>query len=95
MASAGTKAWRIAVLDSGSFEDVLVGTNTGGWMFDDMEHRYTICLLSILKTDTASTATSVRGRSLRFRNIRPEWTYHRRYFRQRASARGQLRRLSQ
>lgn len=46
MASSGMKTWRERVLGTGEFLEVTVGTNTGGWMFDDAEYRYTICLVS-------------------------------------------------
>jgi len=53
--------WRKSILESGDFMEVTVGTNTGGWLFDDAEHRYTICLVSIRKTGKPDDVIGTRG----------------------------------
>jgi hypothetical protein len=47
LSAAGSTLWREAVLDGGSFADVTMLLNSGGWVFDDAEHRYTIGLVTL------------------------------------------------
>lgn len=62
LSSAGTSAWRMAVLADGCYSDVTMTTNTGGWVFDDAEPRYTIGLVSIRRTsDPTSRHITLRG----------------------------------
>lgn len=49
LSAAGSAEWRHELLRSASFEDTTLLVNTGGWVFDDAEHRYTIALLSIAR----------------------------------------------
>ena len=49
LSAAGSSQWRESILDSGAFADVTLMTNTGGWVFDDAEFRYTMALVSIRK----------------------------------------------
>jgi hypothetical protein len=49
LSGAGSRMWRETVLEGGAFEDVTMLLNTGGWAFDDAEHRYTIGLVTIRK----------------------------------------------
>jgi hypothetical protein len=49
MSSAGMTEWRNTIFDDGHFHDVTMTTNTGGWVFDDAEHRYTIGFICIRK----------------------------------------------
>ncbi len=61
LGAAGMADWRTRVLQSGDFMEVTTGTNTGGWLFDGMEHRYTIGLVSIRKTDEPDDEVDIRG----------------------------------
>lgn len=61
LAAAGMEAWRRHLLTNGDFIEVTVGTNTGGWLFDDAEHRYSIGLVSIRKTNEPDDVVDVRG----------------------------------
>ena len=49
LAAAGTVEWRKSVLASGTFEDVCFLTNTNGWVFADIDQRYTVTLTVALK----------------------------------------------
>ena len=42
LTGSGLKEWRKKILDVGDFNDVTVVTNTRGWVFDEVEHRYSI-----------------------------------------------------
>ena len=59
LSAAGSSAWREHILDQGSFCDVTLTTNTGGWVFDDAEHRYTIGFVSL--SGEHSTVVRLRG----------------------------------
>jgi hypothetical protein len=61
LAAAGCAPWREEVLDGGAFDDVTVLLNTGGWVFDDAEFRYTIALLSLRKGARHSGSLRMRG----------------------------------
>lgn len=61
IAGAGMAAWRKAALSGGNFTDVTIGINSAGWMFDDAEHRYTICLITLVKTGVVSQSVTLRG----------------------------------
>lgn len=49
LSASGSAQWREAILDGGAFGDVTMLLNTGGWVFDDAEHRYTMALVSVRK----------------------------------------------
>lgn len=49
LAAPGMSTWRRAILENGSFEDVALLTNRGEWVFDDVEVRYTIGLVTVHK----------------------------------------------
>src|SRR5690606_29619539 len=49
VAAAGTAAWREAVLDQGTFEDVCLLTNTNGWVFPEIHQQYTVALTTFAK----------------------------------------------
>ena len=54
--SKGSEQWRKTVLNEGTFSDVTVLLNNGGWVFDDVDGRYTVGLCSLRKgTDHAGT----------------------------------------
>jgi len=61
LSAAGSAPWREAVLDGGAFDDVTMLLNTGGWVFDDAEHRYTIALVTIRKGSERSGMINLRG----------------------------------
>jgi len=45
----GSTLFRTEVFSGGSLDDLTVLLNTGGWVFDDAEPRYTIALTSVVK----------------------------------------------
>ena len=45
----GLREYREEVLVHGQVEDLTALLNSGGWVFEDAEHRYTICLVAIKK----------------------------------------------
>lgn len=49
LSASGSAQWREQILSGGAFFDVTMLTNTGGWVFDDAEHRYTVALVSVRK----------------------------------------------
>ena len=52
----GSEQWRKTVLNEGTFSDVTVLLNTGGWVFDDVHQQYSVGLCSLRKgTDHAGT----------------------------------------
>lgn len=59
--ASGSAPWRIEILDHGSFSDVTMMTNTGGWVFDDAEFRYTIGLVSIRRGEDHVGRLTMRG----------------------------------
>ena len=61
LAAPGYQKWRKTVLTRGAFGDTTVLLNTGGWVFDDAEHRYTIALSSIRKGPTFAGRVAMRG----------------------------------
>lgn len=71
--ASGTAAWRKTVLDEGTFRDVTMLTNRGGWVFEDVHQQYTVGLITAVRLDPseakeitlrgpfASLAAYVRG----------------------------------
>ncbi len=51
--SAGSAAWREKVLKEGIFHSALFLTNSGKWIFDEVDGRYSVALVSIEKTQPA------------------------------------------
>jgi len=51
--SAGSAAWREMVLREGIFRFVVFNINSGKWIFEDVDGRYSIALVSIEKTQPA------------------------------------------
>lgn len=47
LSGSGLAAWRKEVLDEGAFADVCFLTNTGGWIFEGVDGRYTVGLTVI------------------------------------------------
>lgn len=70
--ASGMKDWRQAMLTQATFTDVTTLTNKGGWVFDDVEPRYTIGLVA-LRADRAPEA----GRRLPLRGPFPNLTAYR------------------
>lgn len=60
LSAAGSASWRLAVLDGGSFEDVLMLVNSGRWVFDDVHPQYTVGLVTTTKLGT-SGQVALRG----------------------------------
>ncbi len=52
----GLKEYRETVLSEGQVEDITTLLNSGGWVFEDAEHRYTICLTAIRKKEPGKFA---------------------------------------
>ena len=61
LSSSGMATWREMILDHGDFIDVTTTTNTGGWVFDDAEPRYTIAFVSIRRATSGDGVVSLRG----------------------------------
>ncbi len=61
LSAAGSAPWRLAVLHEGAFDDVTMTLNTGGWVFDDAEPRYTIGFTSLRKGSEHSGTVRLRG----------------------------------
>ena len=49
------------IIDEGTFSDVAVLLNSGGWVFDDVHFQYTVGLCSLLKGIEHSEAVRFRG----------------------------------
>ena len=49
LSAKGTKDFRLEIMRSGQFTDIVYMLNRAGWVFDDAEHRYTIVLVSIIR----------------------------------------------
>jgi hypothetical protein len=51
----GSAGWRSAVYDRGRFEDATTLLNTGRWVFEEVDGRYTISLVTVEKAETDRT----------------------------------------
>lgn len=60
LSAKGSTEWRKAVFAEGGFGDVTTLLNTGGWVFDDAEPRYTIALV-VLRRGGGVQRIPVRG----------------------------------
>jgi hypothetical protein len=60
ISEAGGEAWRERVFDTAEFEDVTLLINTGRWAFD-MEPRYSIALITLLRTGAPATEVALAG----------------------------------
>jgi hypothetical protein len=47
LTGAGTEMWRREVLEHGSFSDVVVTINTGNWVFENVDGRYSAALVAV------------------------------------------------
>src|SRR5213078_1119334 len=61
LSGSGTAQWRQRLLSDGRVEDATLLLNSGGWVFDDAEPRYTIALLSIRKGGDGERLVRLRG----------------------------------
>jgi hypothetical protein len=61
LAAAGSSEWRLRLLGEGEFEDLVMLLNSGGWVFDEAEHRYTIGLCTIRKGRDEVPTVTLRG----------------------------------
>ena len=57
----GSEQWRKEVLGEGTFSDVTVLLNTGGWVFDDVDGRYTVGLCSLRRGSEHAGAVTLSG----------------------------------
>lgn len=57
LATKGGTEWRKTMLAEGTFCDVTMLLNHGGWVFDDVEHRYTFALCSLRKGRDAAVVS--------------------------------------
>ncbi len=53
-ATKGTASFRKTIFDKGTVRDLTFLLNSGGWVFDDAEHRYTMALVAVQKTRSQS-----------------------------------------
>jgi hypothetical protein len=51
MSSSSLRVWRAEILENGAFDDVCVLLNTGGWVFAEIDGRYSIALTTTMRTD--------------------------------------------
>jgi hypothetical protein len=61
LAATGSAPWREAVLASGTFSDVTIIVNSGGWVFETAEQRYTIGFVALHRTPQAGLRIAMRG----------------------------------
>ena len=59
--SKGSEHWRQTVLEEGAFSDVVVLLNTGGWVFDDVDGRYTVVFCSLRKGKGSLDSVTLGG----------------------------------
>lgn len=61
--ASGMKDWRLTLLAEGTFSDATVLANTGGWVFEGVDGRYSVAVVSITadRTSSSSKALVVRG----------------------------------
>ena len=61
LVSPGTAKWRDAIMTEGRFSDLVLMENKRGWVFDDMEFRYTIALVAARKDPAGPHTARLRG----------------------------------
>ncbi|MBX3214348.1 MAG: hypothetical protein KF850_20100 [Labilithrix sp.] len=57
----GSAEFRRELFAKGDFGDITFVLNSGGWVFDDAEPRYTIALTSLKRTMSPGTTVPIRG----------------------------------
>lgn len=60
LSAAGSSAFREEVLRHGEIASATTLTNTGKWVFDEVDGRYTVVLLSIVKARPGDAETAVK-----------------------------------
>ncbi len=61
VSGTGGALWRERVLEAGQFLDVTTLLNRGGWVFEEVEQRYTVALLSVRKGSVEGATVSFIG----------------------------------
>ena len=61
LSDTGMTRWRRAVLTEGTFADVTTLLNTGGWVFDDVDGRYTVGLCSLRQGRDSDPVVTLAG----------------------------------
>ena len=61
LSEKGAEGWRRSVLGHGSLRDITVLRNKGGWVFDDLDARYTVALCTVKKGDPDLGTVRLRG----------------------------------
>lgn len=61
LSAAGSAPWREAVLAAGSFADVTSLANTNRWVFEDVDGRYSLALVTLHKGEATSRTVTLRG----------------------------------
>ncbi|QWC10729.1 hypothetical protein KKR91_03640 [Arthrobacter jiangjiafuii] len=59
--AAGSARWRSTVLAQGTFDSVVTLTNTGKWVFDEVDGRYSVTLLTVKKTASPEGEVRLAG----------------------------------
>jgi hypothetical protein len=54
---SGTQLWRRQILERGAFTDAVVTVNTGNWVFDNVDGRYTTALVVVTRGTTDHTVS--------------------------------------
>jgi hypothetical protein len=49
LSGSGTEKWRREILANGTFSDVVIGTNTRGWLFSSIHQQYTAGMICVRK----------------------------------------------
>ena len=57
----GSEQWRKTIIQEGTFSDVAVLLNSGGWIFDDVHFQYTVGLCSLQKGIEHSEIVRFKG----------------------------------
>ena len=61
LSAAGTGEWRVEVLDNGAFSDITMLYNAAFWVFDDMDNRKAVALVTIRKGRSFVGEVTLRG----------------------------------
>ncbi len=61
LSAAGSSAWREHVLANGSFTDVVALANTNRWVFDEVDGRYSLSLVTVARDTKGEHTVSLRG----------------------------------
>jgi hypothetical protein len=61
MSAKGSETFRNEIFAEAADVDLTMLLNRGGWVFDEAEHRYTICLAAIARGDPKGGSIGLRG----------------------------------